>query len=202
MKFIWMSLTALVVFLPAASPAAETGALVAECEGCHGPAGVSVSDDVPTIAGQSDEFIDDTLHSYQIWGRPCVKSSYRHGDTSRPRTDMCKIASGLSNEDIEALAAHFSAQPFVPASQPFDPAQAEAGAALHETHCETCHHGGGSEAGRGPILAGQWTPYLRATLKFVPTGEHAVPPMMERELASFNDEELNALLNYYASQQD
>ena len=202
MKFMWMSLTAMVFFLPLGSPAAETGALVAECESCHGPAGVSAHDDVPTIAGQTAEFIDDTLHSYQIWGRPCVKTLYRHGDTSRPGTDMCKIASGLSDEDIQAVAEHFSAQPFVPASQPFDAARVEAGAALHESHCETCHHGGGSEAARGPILAGQWTPYLRATLKYVPTGEHAVPPMMERELASFSEDEVDALLNYYASQQD
>ena len=103
---------------------------------------------------------------------------------------MCKIANGLSEEDITALAAHYSALPFVAARQPFDAAQAETGAALHQDHCETCHAGG------------QWTPYLKATLRYVPTGEHAVPRMMERELASFGNEERAALLNYYASQQD
>jgi sulfide dehydrogenase cytochrome subunit len=202
MEFIRMSILTLMSALAAAPAAADLGSLSAECDSCHGPKGVSVSEDVPTIAGQTAEFIDDTLHSYQIWGRPCVKTLYRHGDTDRPKTDMCKIANGLSEEDIAAVAAHYSELPFVAARQPFDAAQAEAGAALHQDHCETCHTGGGREAGRGPILAGQWVPYLKATLRYVPTGEHAVPRMMERELESFSDEELAALLNYYAAQQD
>jgi cytochrome c553 len=57
-------------------------------------------------------------------------------------------------------------------------------------------------AGRGPRLAGQWKPYLKSTLKFVPTGEHLVPPMMERKLSEFTQEEINQLLDFYASQQN
>jgi sulfide dehydrogenase cytochrome subunit len=195
MKFIRMNMLAVLSVLPLAAAAADLDELVSECEGCHGPAGVSVSENIPTIAGQSAGFIDDTLHSFQIWGRPCVKTSYQHGDTSRPKTDMCRVAGGLSNEDITAVAKHYANQPFVAAKQPFD-------AALHQQHCESCHVNGGSESGPGPILAGQWTPYLKATLKYVPTGEHLVPPMMERSLGEFSKEELDALLNYYASQQD
>ena len=43
---------------------------------------------------------------------------------------------------------------------------------------------------------------MAATIKFVPTGEHMVPPMMERRVADFSKEEITQLLNYYASQQD
>ena len=202
MKFTGMTVFTVLCLLPLAAAASNLDELVSECESCHGPAGVSVSEDVPSIAGQSPGFIDETLHSYQIWGRPCVKTPYRHGDTSRPETDMCRIAGGLSNEDITALAQYYGKQPFVAAKQPFDAALAETGAALHQQHCESCHVGGGSEPGPGPILAGQWTPYLRATLKYVPTGEHLVPPMMERAIGDFSKEELDALMNYYASQQD
>jgi len=61
---------------------------------------------------------------------------------------------------------------------------------------------GGKTAGRAPRLAGQWVPYLKSTLKYIPTGEHLVPPMMERKITDFSAEEINALMNYYASQQD
>ena len=76
------------------------------------------------------------------------------------------------------------------------------GAALHEQYCETCHTNGGKTAGRGPRLAGQWTQYLEATLKFVPTGEHLVPPKMERTVTDFNPADIDRLMNFYASQQD
>jgi len=157
---------------------------------------------MPIIGGQGSTYIQSSLEEYQDWGRPCIKSLYRYGDTSRPKTDMCKVAGGLSAEDIAALSAHYSALPFVPAKQDFDAAQISSGAALHEENCENCHKQGGSVADSGPRLAGQWTPYLKAQLKFVPTGEHLVPGTMERAISSFSDEELSALINFYASQQD
>jgi sulfide dehydrogenase cytochrome subunit len=202
MRVLEISLLALVLGLPGAALAGDIGELTAICDSCHGPQGVSSNSDVPTIGGQSTEYIDDTLHSFQIWGRPCIKSPYRYGDTSRPKTDMCKVAAGLADEDIVALSSHYGELPFVPASQEFDASQVATGAALHERHCESCHEQGGNGAGRGPRLAGQWVTYMRSTLKYVPTGEHQVPPMMERGLGKFSTEEIDALMNFYASQQN
>lgn len=176
--------------------------LVAQCEDCHGSAGVSAHADVPTIAGQSRAFMERTLRTFRDWGRPCIKSSYRQGDTSRPKTDMCQIAEGLSGEDVGALAEHFSALPFRPAPQEFDAALAATGAALHEVHCETCHASGGQLAERGPRLAGQWVPYLRTSIKFVPTGEHLVPPAMESAVNDLAPQDIDALMHFYASQQE
>lgn len=190
--------------LPASGPARADGIeeLVAMCEACHGPDGVSQHADVPTIAGQSEAFLDKSLRTYQVWGRPCIKSAWRHGDTGQAATDMCAIAEGLTGEEVQALAAHFAALPFVPAAQAFDAERAAAGAALHAEHCETCHHEGGQAAGRGPRLAGQWIPYLRTSLRFVPTGEHMVPPAMESTVNDLDEDAIDALMNYYASQQD
>jgi len=116
---------------------------------------------------------------------------------------MCKITAGLTLEDMTALGEHYAGLPFVPAQQEFDAALAETGAALHQDNCESCHQQGGKGlGGRGPRLAGQWTPYLKATLKFVPTGEHLVPHVMEKTITDFSDQEITALLNFYASQQD
>ncbi|NNJ79016.1 MAG: c-type cytochrome [Xanthomonadales bacterium] len=182
--------------------AADLEALKAECSACHGPLGVSAHSDVPIIAGQKAKFIAKTLRGFQMWDRPCIKNDYRSGPKQGTTTDMCKIASTLSDEDINALAAWYGEQTFVPAEQAFDPALATAGQALHDEHCETCHEQGGRAADRGPRLAGQWTDYLASTIKFVPTGEHLVPPMMERRVTDYSKQELEQLLNYYASQQD
>ncbi len=191
------------ILCTAAGPAvADQDELIALCEDCHGGNGVSVHSDVPTIAGQSAAYISKTLKSFQIWGRPCIKSGYRHGDTSRPRTDMCQIAEGLTSEDIATVGMHFSAQTFVPAEQPFDTELATRGAALHQERCESCHEKGGTEATRAPRIAGQWLPYLRTALKFVPTGEHLVPPAMESVIAGLSEQDLDALMDYYASQQN
>ena len=182
--------------------AAGVDELIALCADCHGPEGVSAHEDVPTIAGQSASFLTKTLRTYQVWGRPCIKSEYRAGDTSRPRTDMCKVAEGLTGEDIRALSEHYSSLPFRPAGQEFDAGLATVGAALHEEHCEKCHEEGGRHADNAPVLAGQWVPYLRTSLKFVPTGEHLVPPLMERTVADMARDEIDALMNFYASRQD
>ncbi len=181
---------------------AEFDELVAQCADCHGPAGASAHGDVPTIAGQNAMFIEKTLRAFQVWGRPCIKSSYRHGDTERPRTDMCQVAEGLTSEDIKALSAHFSELPFQAAKQDFDAGLAARGAELHQQHCELCHEQGGTAPRRSPRLAGQWRPYLEKALKFVPTGEHLVPPAMESVLTDLGQDDIDALMNYYASQQN
>jgi sulfide dehydrogenase cytochrome subunit len=202
MNRIWINLLFLVFLMPGSAVAAGFEELTVICESCHGPAGASPYSDVPTIGGQSGKYIRGSLESFQVWGRPCVKSKYRSGDTSRPKTDMCKIAGGLSQEDIQMLGDHYSAQPWVAAPQAFAASQVEAGAALHQQHCESCHEQGGSIVSIGPKLAGQWAPYLKSALKFVPSGEHMVPPLMERKLRDFSENDISALLSYYASQQN
>lgn len=202
MRLVELSLLALVLGLPGAAHAVDVAELSAGCDSCHGPKGISSSSDVPTIAGQTQKYLTETLESYQVWGRPCIKSKYRHGDTSRPKTDMCKISGGLADEDITALSVHYSGLPFVAAKQEFDASLVATGAQLHEESCEKCHHEGGSVAGTGPRLAGQWSPYLKVALKFVPTGEHPVPRTMENSVGKFGPDEINALISFYASQQN
>lgn len=193
---------ALAFFMAGTAAGADIENLKTECESCHGADGNSVHADVPIIAGQTPEFLSKSLRSFQRWDRPCIKSAYRSGDSSGKKTDMCQVAGKLGNEVITALAEHYSKQAFRPAQQPFDATLASEGAALHEQFCEKCHQNGGRTAGRGPRMAGQWTDYLSATLKYVPTGEHLVPPMMERTVADFAPEDIEKLMNFYASQQD
>ena len=199
LTLVWAALT---LPLAVTAAAAELDELKAQCNSCHGPNGNSPYSDVPTIAGQSSKFIAKQIRSFQLWDRPCAKTEYRSGDRAGTSADKCQLSGALAPEDISAVADYYSKQTFQPAVQPFDAARAASGAALHDQYCETCHAEGGEATGRGPRLAGQWKPYLRATLKFVPTGEHLVPPMMERRIVDFSAEEINQLLDYYASQQD
>ena len=189
------------IALPGLAFGVELEPLIENCDGCHGSQGDSSDSDIPTIAGQTAEYIARNLHSYQIWGRPCYKSTFRHGDISRAVTTMCEVSSGLANDDIEALAAYYAGQKFVAAKQAFDESKAAAGAPLHERQCASCHPRGGSISARGPILAGQWLPYLKKAARRMTSKEHRMPPLLEKPLADFSDEEIDALMNYYASQQ-
>jgi len=202
MKYAQICLLILVLILSFSVFSAEIETLAGDCDSCHGPQGVSSESDMPTIAGQTAAYTQSPMRPYQIWGRPCIKSAYRHGDTSKPVTTMCKIAEDLDDQQIDALGQHYEAQKFVAARQDFDEAKAAAGGDLHEIHCETCHAMGGTIAGRGPRLAGQWAPYLKAAIRYSSTGEHLVPRVMENRLNDFSAEEIDALLNFYASQQD
>ncbi len=175
---------------------------VSFCEECHGTGGVSQESDVPSIAGFSDIAISDILVAYQEGSRTAISSKFRAGDTSRPETNMNEIAEGLSEEEIEELAAHYAAKTFVPAKQSFDPDKAALGAKIHKIQCTKCHENGGSSRDDDVgILAGQWTPYLRTALKNFRSEKRETEPKMLKVVQELNEDELEALLNYWASQQ-
>jgi sulfide dehydrogenase cytochrome subunit len=184
------------------SQAADLEALKAECDSCHGPAGVSPYADVPIIAGQTPGFIAKTLRGFQLWDRPCVKTTYRSGPKAGTEIDMCEKAGALGEDDIAAISDWYGSQVFVPATQEFDQALAAAGKTLHEENCEKCHAEGGALAGKEPRLAGQWMEYLHSTMQYVPTGERLCPRLMENKVNEISAEGLKQLLHYYASQQD
>lgn len=181
---------------------ADVASLVKQCEDCHGPKGASTSEDVPTIAGISSGVHADYLLTYQEKGRPCPESKYRHGDTSRAATDMCTVAGKLSKEDIDGLAAHFAALPFVPAKQAADATKAAAGAKLHARDCEKCHTGKGKDADAdASILAGQQMKYLEHSLKEFASGERPQPKKMKEKLDKLSPADIEALVHFYVSQQ-
>lgn len=168
------------------------------CESCHGQVGVSTNPYVPTIAGQAYTFIEDGLLAYRSNQRSC------YGGPSEITSPMCAIASTLDDEAIAALAAHYERQPFLPAKQDFDESLTSRGEALHrKANCELCHSDGGRESnGMAAILAGQWSPYLAAALQQIRAGERQGPKVMNEAIRSFSDEDIRALLSYYASRQE
>ncbi|KPK55537.1 MAG: hypothetical protein AMS21_13535 [Gemmatimonas sp. SG8_38_2] len=184
------------------SMAGDLDAVVENCNGCHGNDGVSQWADVPTIAGVSEFVHSDALYIFRDEGRPCTESKYRQGDTSRPATTMCAVVADMSDDMIEEVAAYYAALPFVPAKQEFDAALAAAGKAIHDAECDRCHSEGGAnpddDAG---ILAGQWAGYLTDTFAEYRAGEREQPKKMEEKLNALSDDDVKALIHYYASQQ-
>jgi cytochrome subunit of sulfide dehydrogenase len=69
--------------------------LAAACASCHGTGGASVQG-MPYLAGQSRAYIVERMHEFK--------------SGKRPSTVMHQIARGYTDEQIEALAAYFSAQ--------------------------------------------------------------------------------------------
>ena len=194
-------LSAALLLLSGAALAGIDG-MVEDCNGCHGEQGVSQWQDVPTIADIDPFTHANALYVYRDAARPCVESSYRRGDTERPAKTMCQVVADLSDDDIEALAAHYADLPFVAAKQPFDAALAAAGEALHKEHCARCHSDGGSNPeDEASILAGQQMGYLERTFAEYVAGEREQPKKMKVKLDPLTSEEIKALLHYYGSQQ-
>jgi sulfide dehydrogenase cytochrome subunit len=157
---------------------------------------------MPTIAGLSEYYHGDQLYIYRDEERPCAESEYRQGDTSRAAASMCQVSADLSDEQIDAIAAHYAELPFVAAKQDFDAALAAAGQAIHDRDCAKCHSDGGSnvddDAG---ILSGQWLGYMETSFAQYRAGERDQPDAMQKKMVALSDDDAKALLHYYASQQ-
>jgi sulfide dehydrogenase cytochrome subunit len=177
-------------------------AVIDDCNGCHGPDGVSQHTDIPTIAGMPEFTHADALYFFREEERPCSESQYQYGDTSRPATTMCAVAADLSDDQIDEIAAHYFELPFVPAKQDFDAALAAQGKAIHAASCEKCHSDGGSNADdEAGILAGQWMGYLEATFAEYASGAREQEKSMKEKMDALSAEDTKALIHYYASQQ-
>lgn len=165
---------------------AAVNELMQTCSACHSENGIPLSRNIPIIAGQPFSVIADALLLFADGERPC--------------TAMCAIAAALSPLEQEALANYLEQQAFTPAAQEFEPALAALGAELHMGNsCETCHSQGGRNGnGMAPILAGQRTPYLRDALDQIKAGKRSGPKVMNQAVRSLSNDEIEALLNFYA----
>jgi sulfide dehydrogenase cytochrome subunit len=115
---------------------------------------------------------------------------------------MCEVARKLTEADIEAVAAHFDTQAFVPARQTADATKAAAGRRIHSRDCEACHSDAGRDAGAdASILAGQWMPYLQLSLAEFASGNRPQLEKMKEKLDNLSAADLEALVHFYGSQQ-
>ncbi|MDH3635151.1 MAG: c-type cytochrome [Gammaproteobacteria bacterium] len=189
-------LTAGLAIFTAPGAAEDFSDLVKRCEICHGQDGNSVLPIFPSISGFSYEGFLYTMEEYRENARIAIEFQ-RPGE---PETVMRNIAQQLSGADLKGLANYFSKRKYIPRSQAFNPELASRGAILHENHCERCHLQNGTQpVDDAPILAGQWTPYLRLQFNNIQSGKRLVSRRMSNQLKKLDQADIEALLNFYAS---
>jgi cytochrome c553 len=71
-------------------------AATATCVACHGNDGVGITPDYPTLAGQHADYLEHALKDYK--------------SGARKNPIMAGFVTALTDEDIDAIAAFFSAQ--------------------------------------------------------------------------------------------
>jgi len=102
MKLPMMSLVLALAYLPvthAADLAAGAAKAKEVCAACHGLDGNSASPDFPKLAGQHRDYLEKALRDYK--------------PGARKNAIMAGFAAGLTLQDIENIAAHYSSQPAV-----------------------------------------------------------------------------------------
>jgi cytochrome c553 len=178
--------------LAAATPAtaragnanAEAGkAKAAACAGCHGADGVSVNLPGPTLAGQNEAYFIEAMKAY--------------GTGARNNPMMSPAAQGLSNEDIENLAAYYAARKcestLTADKQAASPGRATA------SKCIACHGADGVTSNRAwPNLVGLSKEHLLETLKAYKSDTRK-NAMMAGILKDMSDAEAENVAAYYAN---
>ncbi|MCW8911384.1 MAG: c-type cytochrome, partial [Gammaproteobacteria bacterium] len=169
--------------------AADVNDLVKSCADCHGKDGASTDPNVPIIGGFSAPYSTDSMIAYKAKERPCPESEYLTGDKKGQKTTMCDIAKEFNEEEMKQIATYFAAKPFVRATnQKVDPALVEQGKAVQNDLCVKCHDKGGSlPSDDSGILAGQWMPYLRQSLKEYSAGDRPMSKKMKKKYKKLKD---------------
>jgi len=186
----------LLPLLAAPAHAADTVAVssvVAICVVCHGKDGTAPrSDDVPIIAGIPASHIEEAIFAYQDEARRCLLDPV-----------MCEAVQGLSEEQVAEAADYFSSLPRKNSGEEYNRHLAEAGKRLHEQHCARCHVLP-TDAGVGDALGiplhGQKAAYLKYAFESYRNGNRlTLIPQMAEKMALVDDDDVEALVNYYAS---
>ena len=173
---------------PAHAADAAAGKEKAEvCAGCHGENGISQTENIPSLAGQQDQFVQ--------WQLVFFRGGARKNDQMQP------IAQEISNEDIRTLGAYFASLPPPPKAPDDNPDLSAKGAqAAAGRRCASCH--GDSFAGTKAVarIAGQREEYLVKALNDYKSGARSggAGAAMTDVAYPLSQEEITALAHYLA----
>jgi cytochrome c553 len=167
-------------------------AKAATCVACHGSDGNSVNPEWPSIAGQHETYIVRQLTNFR--------------DGERQNLLMSPMAMGLSDQDVEDLAAFFASQSA--SGGETEPSKLALGQRVYRSGnleaevaaCAGCHgpDGRGNPLAAYPSIQGQHATYLAAQLRAYRNGERSTDPnqMMRNIAAGLSDEEIDAVASY------
>ena len=174
----------LLVLLPGARAQQPAPPQAALCSACHGPQGNSQIASIPSLAGQPRVFIENQL------------VLIREGLRDIPQ--MKGLLDGVKDEEIVALAIHFSAQIPVKVTAEPRPGPYQRGQQLSQKLlCGTCHLPDYSGRQQIPRLAGQHEPFLlHAMTQFRDHSGLGRDTVMAATLYGLKDAELADLAHY------
>jgi cytochrome subunit of sulfide dehydrogenase len=163
------------------------------CVACHADDGAGVGKMVvPIISGMPSVHIEEALYAYKDGARDCVLLP-----------QMCDTADSLSDENIADLADYYADMPRSSLDEPYSPAMAGSGREIHEALCDQCHvppDDPDVADALGPPLHGQRSIYLRYALNSYLNGSREnLLPAMEEKILLLDDDDVEALVNYYVS---
>ena len=200
LRLLALSALSVVVGTAAAQNAARGQRIAGQvCAACHAADGNSVAPTNPKIAGQFAEYLKKQLGDFK---------AQQDKKPARDNPIMTPMASNLSDEDIQSVAAYYASQKLRPASAA-DKDLAALGqkiwrggiAASNVPACGGCH----GPAGAGipvqyPRLAGQFAEYVAAQLKGFKDGARSNDPngVMRGVAARMTDREIQAVAQYAA----
>jgi cytochrome c553 len=157
------------------------------CAGCHGENGISTTENIPSLAGQQDQFIQ--------WQLVYFRAGSRKNEAMQP------IVEQLNNEDIRNLGAYFASltPPKSPPDSDADLSKKGAQAAVGR-RCASCHTD--SFAGTKAVarLTGQREEYLSKALRDYKSGARfgGAGGAMTDVAYPLSEEEITALAHYLA----
>lgn len=163
---------------PAHGNAAAGEPLTAMCGGCHGARGVSSDAATPTLAGQDSQYLAKAIKAYR---------------TSRQHWGMQRFVTGISDKDVENLAAFYSAQQSRPADSV--PSSARELAA----RCDRCHDAEDNPKMVTPVLRAQDKDYLVMALRAYRDDKRESSTMHKMSII-YSNAIIDDIASYYASQ--
>jgi len=162
---------------PLGDPAAGEPA-TAMCGGCHGAHGASTDGATPTLAGQDPTYLVNSMKAYK---------------KGRKNWGMQRYIAGLSDKEIENIAAYYSIQKAVPAGTVSSSVKE-----LTEK-CNRCHDAAGNPSVAVPKMNGQDKDYLIMSLRAYRDGKRE-SSMMHNMSFAYSNAMIESVASWYGSQ--
>jgi cytochrome c553 len=158
------------------------------CTGCHGEGGISQTENIPSLAGQLDQFVQ--------WQLVFFRAGTRKSEQMQP------IVEQISNDDIRNLGAYFAslAPPRAPKPDDDPDLSAKGAQAARGRRCASCHTDTFAGTKAVARIAGQREEYLLKALHDYKSGVRSGGGMaaMADVAYSLSEEEITALAHYLA----
>jgi cytochrome c553 len=178
--------------------AAGMSAQAITCDSCHGEPRLGEDSLIPSLSGQSETYLMNSLRAY-VQGR-------------RPSGIMQQAVATIPEEQLRELAARYASQPRPERHAPADLSLVARGQDLAEKGraadsipaCLSCHERDGGNAAY-PRLSGQKKPYLETQLRLFREGVRggsSYSHIMTEAAAHLEDEDVSALAAYFAGREN